>query len=178
MLVRMRRQNDNCGFWDLLLNLSCRLKAVDQRHGDIQYDDIRPHSLNLFYCFRSVLSFSDDLKMRMLLQRRTYHASHNRVIVGDHYSDPNVPGWVWLAFMFHQALPENRSYRYWVRCLCSRKRLSSFQISERFKHISFKQPERTRHAVSKPTQLKLDASYVLPKSVHREAIVAEARIGK
>ena len=32
----MRRQNDNCGFWDLLLNLSCRLKAVDQRHGDLR----------------------------------------------------------------------------------------------------------------------------------------------
>lgn len=63
----MRRQNDNCRFWDLVLDLSCRLKAVDQRHSDIQDDDIWLYSLNLFYCFRSFLSFSVDLKMRVPL---------------------------------------------------------------------------------------------------------------
>jgi hypothetical protein len=67
ILVRVGRQNDNCGFWDLLLDLLCRLKAVDERHSDIQDDDIWPYSLNLLYRFRSVLSFSADLKMRMLL---------------------------------------------------------------------------------------------------------------
>ena len=40
---------------------------------------------------------ADDLKMRMLLQGRTYHASDNRMIVGDHHPNSSVRNWICLC---------------------------------------------------------------------------------